>query len=138
MSVVLRFTVFGRQLYAVGSNEAAARLCGIRVGWTKLAMYGLGGAFFGLAGVFSAARLTQGDPTTASGLELDIIAAVVVGGASLNGGTGTVLGSIVGALLMAALRNGSNQIGWDSWSQEILIGAAIVAAAALDRLRTRT
>lgn len=137
MSVVMRLTVFGRHIYAIGSNEAAARLCGIRIIWTKLAIYTLAGAFFGLAGVFSAARLTQGDPTTALGLELDIIAAVVVGGASLSGGTGTVIGSIVGALLMAVLRNGSNQIGWPPYSQEILIGVAITVAVALDRLRTR-
>lgn len=137
MSVVMRLTVFGRHVYAIGSNEMAARLCGIRIARTKLLMYMLGGAFFGLAGIFSCARLTQGDPTTAFGLELDIIAAVVVGGASLSGGTGTVIGSIVGALLMAVLRNGSNQIGWPPYSQEILIGGAIIAAAALDRLRRR-
>jgi ribose transport system permease protein len=80
-------------------------------------------------------RLTQGDPTVAIGLELDMIAAVVIGGASLNGGTGTILGSMIGALIMAVLRNGSNQMGWPTYMQEIIIGCVIILAVGLDRLR---
>jgi len=80
-------------------------------------------------------RLTQGDPTVAIGLELDIIAAVVIGGASLNGGAGSILGSMIGALIMALLRNGTNQLGWQTFTQEIIIGVVIVLAVGLDRWR---
>jgi ribose transport system permease protein len=79
--------------------------------------------------------MTQGDPTAAVGLELDIIAAVVIGGASLSGGNGSILGSMIGALIMAVLRNGSNQMGWPNYMQEIIIGAVIILAVGLDRLR---
>jgi ribose transport system permease protein len=98
-------------------------------------IYGLAGLFFGLAGLMQLSRLTQGDPTVAVGLELDIIAAVVIGGASLSGGTGSILGSMIGALIMAVLRNGSNQMGWQTFTQEIIIGAVIILAVGLDRLR---
>lgn len=138
MVVILRASTFGRRAYAIGSNEAAARLCGIRVGWNQIAIYTLAGACFGLAGIFQTARLGQGDSTTAVGLELDIIAAVIVGGASLNGGVGTVMGSIIGAFLMSTLRNGVNQMDMPSYWEEILIGSAIVVAVGLDRLRQRT
>lgn len=134
-SFVMRRSVFGRHVYAVGSNEAAARLCGVRVRMTKLWLYMLAGAFFGLAGLMQQSRLTQGDPTVAVGLELDIIAAVVIGGASLNGGIGGIGGSLMGALLMAVLRNGTNQLGWDSYVQEIIIGMVIVMAVGLDKWR---
>ncbi len=92
---------------------------------------------FGFAGVLQFARLTQGDPTVAIGLELDVIAAVVLGGASLAGGTGSVLGAMIGALIMAVLRNGSNQMGWPNYVQEIIIGGVIILAVALDQLRLR-
>jgi ribose transport system permease protein len=82
-------------------------------------------------------RLRQGDPTVAAGSELDIIAAVVIGGGSLNGGQGTILGSIIGALIMAFLRNGCQQMGWANYVQEIIIGSIIVAAVAIDQFRTR-
>jgi ribose transport system permease protein len=135
MALVMRQTIFGRYIFAIGSNEATARLCGIRVQLYKLIIYSLAGLFFGLAGLMQLSRLTQGDPTVAIGLELDIIAAVVIGGASLNGGTGSILGSMIGALIMAVLRNGTNQIGWPSYMQEIIIGAVIILAVGLDRLR---
>ncbi|HZV36309.1 MAG TPA: ABC transporter permease [Verrucomicrobiae bacterium] len=137
MSVVMRRTVFGRYIFAIGSNEAAARLCGIRVQWQKVFIYSIAGLFFGLSGLMQLSRLTEGDPTTAIGLELDIIAAVVIGGASLNGGTGSILGSMIGALIMAVLRNGSNQMGLPTYMQEILIGMIIILAVGLDKLRQR-
>ena len=137
IGVVMTRTVLGRYIYAIGSNEDAARLCGIRVELTKLWIYALAGVLFGFAGVLQFARLTQGDPTVAVGLELDVIAAVVLGGASLSGGTGSVLGAMIGALIMAVLRNASNQMGWPNYVQEIIIGAVIVLAVALDRLRHR-
>ena len=115
--------------------EAAARACGIAIGRLKLAVYSVAGLFFGLAGVMQMSRLRQGDPTVPAGTELDVIAAVVIGGGSLNGGEGTILGSVIGALVMAFLRNGSQQMGWPSHVQEMLIGAIIVAAVAVDRWR---
>jgi ribose transport system permease protein len=135
MAFVLRDTVFGRRVFALGSNEAAARACGIAVPRLKLLVYSLAGLFFGLAGVMQMSRLRQGDPTVAIGTELDVIAAVVIGGGSLSGGEGSILGSMIGALTMAFLRNGTQQMGWPNYVQEIIIGAIIVAAVAIDRLR---
>ncbi len=137
MAVVMLRTIFGRYVFAIGSNEATARLCGIRVPLMKVAIYTLAGFFFGLAGLMQLSRLTQGDPTVAIGLELDIIAAVVIGGASLSGGTGSISGSIIGALIMAGLRNGSNQMGWKNYVQEIIIGGVIILAVGLDKFRQR-
>ena len=133
--LVLRRTVFGRRAFALGSSEAAARACGIAIDRLKLAIYGVAGLFTGLAGVMQMSRLRQGDPTVAAGTELDVIAAVVIGGGSLSGGEGSILGSMVGALVMAFLRNGSQQMGWPTYVQEILIGVIIVVAVAVDRWR---
>ncbi len=135
MAVLLRQTVFGRYVFAIGSNESTARLCGIRVPIHKVIIYSLAGLLFGAAGLMQLSRLTQGDPTVAIGLELDIIAAVVIGGASLSGGTGSILGSMIGAVIMAVLRNGSSQMGWPTYMQEIIIGIVIVLAVALDKFR---
>jgi ribose transport system permease protein len=135
MAVVLRQTVFGRYIFAIGSSEPTARLCGIRVPLHKMFIYSLAGLFFGLAGLMQFSRLTQGDPSVAIGLELDVIAAVVIGGASLSGGTGSIMGSMIGALMMAVLRNGSNQMGWPTYMQEIIIGIVIVLAVGLDKWR---
>ncbi len=134
-AILLRHTVFGRHVFALGSNEATARLCGIPTTRLKIVIYALAGCFFGLAGLFQLSRLRQGDPTVAVGLELDVIAAVIIGGASLNGGVGTVLGSMIGALIMAVLRNGSQQMGWPTYFQEIIIGLVIIVAVFVDRLR---
>ncbi len=134
-TLLLSRTVFGRYVFAIGSNEATARLCGVRVAPMKIAIYALAGAFFGLAGLMQMSRLAQGDPTVALGLELDIIAAVVIGGASLSGGAGSVAGSMVGALIMTTLRSGSQLMGWPNYFQEIIIGTVIILAVALDRWR---
>lgn len=134
-SALLRNTVLGRHVFALGSNEATARLCGVPTTRVKILVYTIAGCFFGLAGLFQLSRLRQGDPTVAVGLELDIIAAVIIGGASLSGGVGTVLGSMIGALIMAVLRNGSQQMGWPTHIQEIIIGVVIIVAVFVDRLR---
>ena len=134
---VLKYTVFGRHVYAIGSNEATARLCGIRVGLNKVFIYTLGGALTGVAAVMQFSNLTLGDPTAAVGMELDIIAAVVIGGGSLSGGEGSVVGSLAGALLMAVLRNGCNLVGIPNYVQNIVIGAIIITAVGLDRLRQK-
>jgi len=136
VAVLLQNTIFGRHVFALGSNEAAARACGIHTARLKLWIYSLAGFFFGLAGVMQLSRLRQGDPTVAVGVELDVIAAVVIGGGSLTGGEGSILGSMIGALIMAFLRNGCQQIGWPNYIQEIIIGGIIVLAVAVDRLRT--
>ena len=135
-AVMLRRTVFGRRVFALGSNEAAARAYGIATDRLKIYIYALAGLLFGLAGVMQMSRLRQGDPTVAAGLELDIIAAVVIGGGSLAGGEGSILGAMIGALIMAFLRNGCQQVGWPNYIQEIIIGALIVFAVAIDRWRS--
>jgi ribose transport system permease protein len=137
MAVLLKYTVFGRHIFAVGSNEATARLSGIRTNRVKIAVYAISGLFCGLSGVMEFSRLTVGDPTVAVGLELDIIAAVVIGGGSLSGGEGSILGTMVGVLIMSFLRNGCTMMGWPNYIQEIIIGAIIIIAVAVDRLRHR-
>jgi ribose transport system permease protein len=135
MTIVMRQTIFGRYIFAIGSNEATARLCGIRTRLMKVAIYSLAGMFFGLCGMMQLSRLRQGDPTAAIGTELDMIAAVVIGGASLNGGTGSILGAMLGALTMAVLRTGSQYMDWPNYMQEIIIGSLIILAVGLDKLR---
>jgi ribose transport system permease protein len=136
-AAVLRYTRLGRHAFAIGSNELTARLCGVPVERVKVFVYALGAAFAGLAGVMQFSRLTVGDPTVAVGLELDVIAAVVIGGGSLSGGEGSVLGTVIGALIMIVIRSGCSHMGLPNWVQEIVTGLIIVAAVALDRLRQR-
>jgi ribose transport system permease protein len=134
-ALVLTRSVFGVHTVAIGSNEATARLCGIRVERVKLIIYTLCGVAAGLAGCLQFARLTVGDPTTALGKELDVIAAVVIGGGSLSGGSGSILGALIGAFLMSVLANGCTLLGVPNYVQEMLVGAIIVAAVAIDQLR---
>jgi len=134
---MLRYTRLGRHAVAVGSNEQTARLCGVAVARVKLCVYALGGACAGLSGVMLLSRQGQGDPTAAVGYELYVIAAVVIGGGSLSGGSGSVLGTIVGALIMTVIRAGCNFRGLQPWVTEVVTGAILVAAVALDRLRHR-
>ncbi len=133
--VLLRATTFGRHVVATGGNELAAHYSGIPVAKVRLLVFVLGGFFAGLAGLMQFSRLTVGDPTVAVGLELDVIAAVVIGGASLSGGQGSIVGSLLGALLMTTIRAGCSQYGLPNWVQEIVTGGIIVLAVALDRLR---
>lgn len=137
LSVVLRYTVFGRHVYALGSNEATARLCGINIAWNKIAVYTLAGFFVGIGGLYQFSRLSSGNPTSGSGLELRIIAAVVIGGGSLSGGRGTVLGTLTGAAIMAVIGSGCTQLGLNNPVQDIILGVIIIAAVTLDQLRQR-
>ncbi len=136
--IILRYTLLGRYVFAIGSNEATAKLCGIRVSLHRVCVYTICGAFTGVAAIMQYANLGLGDPTSAVGMELDIIAAVVIGGGSLRGGQGSALGSVIGALIMAVLRNGCMHMGIPNYVQNIVIGIIIVAAVALDRLRNRS
>jgi ribose transport system permease protein len=132
---ILRFTRFGRHVFAIGSNERTARLCGVAVSRTKIVIYTLGAGLAGVAGVLQFSRLSVGDPTVADGLELDVIAAVIIGGGSLSGGRGTIAGTLLGATTMAVIQIGCAQQGYPNWVQQIVTGGIIVLAVALDRWR---
>ena len=135
----LRYTRPGRHLFAIGSNEKTAILCGVPVGRTKILVYALGGLFSGLAGIIFFARLgAVGQPTEAVGYELLAIAAAIIGGASLLGGRGTIPGTMIGALIITVLRNGGVKMGWPQYVQEFVTGAVIIAAVAYDNLRNRS
>lgn len=136
-AVLLAYTRFGRHLVATGSSPATARLCGISIGRVTLITYALAGLLAGVAGTLEFSTLTVGDPTDSMGLELKVIAAVVIGGGSLFGGQGSIGGSIGGALLMTVIATGATHMGIANWIQEILTGVIIVAAVTLDRFRNR-
>jgi ribose/xylose/arabinose/galactoside ABC-type transport system permease subunit len=136
-AVLLRRTRFGRHVVAIGSNEHTARLCGVEVERVKVLVYTLAAALAGLAGVIEFGTLTVGDPTDSTGLELDVIASVVIGGGSLSGGEGSVAGALIGALLMTVIKTGCTHVGLPNWVQQVVTGGIIVAAVAIDRLRRR-
>lgn len=139
MAVVVAFvlskTVFGRHVTAVGSNEAAARLSGLPVDRIKIAVYALGGVFFGIAGVYLFSLLAIGDPTQGTGRELDVIAAVIIGGGSLSGGRASVAGTLAGAATMSVIRSGCTQLQFDDWVQNVALGVIIIVAVAVDQWR---
>lgn len=137
LAVILHRTVFGRYIFAVGSNEATARLCGINVTAVKIATYTLAGLFVGIAGIMNFARLSGSEPGGGRGKELEIIAAVVVGGVSLSGGRGGVLGPIAGAQLLVVISSGATLLELQDYVRDLTLGAIIVAAAAIDQLRIR-
>ncbi|SES48826.1 ribose transport system permease protein [Streptomyces sp. yr375] len=134
---VLGRTYIGRSMYAIGGNEEAARLSGLRVKRQKLAIYALSGVFAAAAGVVLASRLSSAQPQAADGYELDAIAAVVIGGASLAGGTGKASGTLIGALILAVLRNGLNLLSVSAFWQQVVIGVVIALAVLLDTVRRK-
>jgi ribose transport system permease protein len=137
VAITLEYTRFGRHLFSIGSNERTARLCGVNVERTKVAVYTIAAALSGVAGVLQFSRLSVGDPTVADGLELSVIAAVIIGGGSLAGGRGTVPGTLLGAATMAIIQVGCAQRGLPNWVQQIVTGGIIVLAVALDRWRQK-
>jgi ribose/xylose/arabinose/galactoside ABC-type transport system permease subunit len=136
-TLFLRYTVLGRQIYAVGSNEDAARLSGVPVDRVKIFVYTITGTLCALSGIITAGLLRTSATNAGVGIELSVIAAVVIGGASLMGGEGTILGAIIGAAIMAVVRNAFVLLQFPSYAQQITIGAVIVAAVALDQWRRR-
>ena len=134
---MLRFMRLGRHIFAVGSNRQTARLCGVAVDKVMVIVYTVAGAFSGLAGLMLMSYQEQGDPTGAIGMELDVIAAVVIGGGSLSGGEGSIIGSLIGAVIMTIIRTGCQLNGWPTWVTQVVTGAVIVVAVTVDRLRHR-
>lgn len=133
---ILARTRFGRHVYAVGGNIEAARLAGISTQRVLLSVYGLSGVLAATSGVLLASRINSGQPNAGIMYELDAIAAVVVGGTSLFGGRGNVIGTLLGALLIGVLRNGLNLLNVESYLQQVIVGCVILLAVLLDRLRT--
>lgn len=129
---VLGHTVFGRATYAIGGNEEAARLSGVHVRYHKTAIYGVAGLMSAAAAVILTARLNSAQPTAGTMYELDAIAATVIGGTSLLGGEGTIMGALIGALIMGVLRNGLNLLNVSSFFQQVVIGVVIIGAVLVD------
>ena len=134
---ILRSTYAGRAMYAIGGNEEASRLSGIHVSRQKLLIYTLSGLFAGIAGILLTARLASAQPQAGFTFELDAIAAVVIGGASLSGGVGSASGTLIGALILGVLRNGLNLLNVSAFWQQVVIGAVIALAVMTDTLRRR-
>lgn len=131
----LRKTIVGRWIYAIGGNEEAARIAGVRVDRTKRLVYALCGLMASIAGIATAARLGVGQSTAGQGYEMDAIAAVIIGGASVNGGVGTVMGPVLGAAIMGVLRNGLVLMNVSAYWQQAVLGVVIVVAVSFDKLQ---
>ena len=137
MHVILEHTRLGRYAFAIGSNPDAAFYAGVPVAFHTISVYGIAGLLTGLAGMIEASRLMTGQPTGGQGYELQAIAAVVIGGGSLRGGEGSVLGTLIGAFIMGLLSNGSDLLGTNPYWQQVIIGSVIILAVAFDELRKR-
>ncbi len=135
--VILQYRTVGRNLYAIGGSREVARLAGIHVDSLTTWVYVVAGALSGIAGVVFAARLDSSQPSAGTGYELDAIAAVVIGGASLSGGIGGIGGTVVGVLIIGVLHNGLNLVGVSPFIQQIIVGAVIAIAVGFDSLRRR-
>jgi ribose transport system permease protein len=135
--IVLEHTRLGRYAFAIGSNKIASVYAGIPVDFHMTAVYAIGGALTGLAGMIEASRLMTGQPTAGQGYELQAIAAVVIGGGSLNGGEGSVVGTLIGAFIMGLLSNGADLLNISNYWQQVIIGSVIILAVTLDEVRKR-
>jgi ribose transport system permease protein len=138
VAFILKFTVFGRMTAAIGSNETAVRLAGIRTGWYKFAVYCISGAFCAVAGIISTSRTGVGSPIVGTGAELDAIAAVVIGGASLNGGKGTAFNTLLGVLILGLIGNIMNLMNVPGYPQQVIKGLIIVFAVLLQGWQRRS
>lgn len=135
MHILMRFTTFGRNVYAIGGNSTAARLAGINITSMKIRMFMISGAISGLAGVLLASRTTSGNPINGQGLEMQAITAVYLGGASTNGGKGTIFGTCLAVLIVGVLNNGMNLLGFNTFVQKVALGMLLVAAVAISQYR---
>lgn len=136
-TIFLNRTVIGRQIYAIGGNEEASGISGVRVIRVKMIVYMLAGLLAATAGIVATARLGVAQSNAGLGYELDVVAAVIIGGASLSGGKGTILGAILGAAIMGVIRNGLVLLNVSAYWQQAVIGLVIIAAIAADQLRQR-
>jgi ribose transport system permease protein len=134
---VMKSTVFGRSIYAVGGNPHASRLAGLPVSGLQMAVYVISGFSAALGGVFLASQLSAGAPAAAAGIELSVIAAVILGGTSLSGGKGTIMGTLLGVLILGTLNNGLTLLNVSSYYQEVARGIVLLFAVGLDQLRLR-
>jgi ribose transport system permease protein len=135
--MVLTRTRFGRHVYAVGGNPEAARLAGIRTNRVLIQVYTLCGVLTALSGILLASRLNSGQPNAGLMYELDVIAAVVVGGTSLNGGSGSIIGTFIGSMLIGVLRNGLNLLDVESYVQQVVVGVVILLAVMVDQWKRK-
>jgi len=129
------YTKWGRYIYALGGNEEASRLSGINIKFMKIFVFGISGLLAALAGIINAARLGSGDPKEGSLFELDAIAAAVVGGTSLSGGRGKIIGTVLGAIIIGVIKNGLDILGVESYTQMLIKGSVILAAVLIDQIR---
>ncbi len=136
--IIAKYTIFGRNVYAIGSNEEAARLSGIKIGWNMYGIYAFCAFTSAVAGILMTARLGNGVPTSGTGYELDVIAATVVGGASLSGAVGSILGTVLGTIIIATIRNGGNLLGINPFLLDILVGTLIVFAVLFDQISKKS
>ena len=136
-ALILHKTKFGRYVYAIGSNEEATRLSGIKVDNWKVAVYTLSGFFIGMSGLFYAAAYTTITPGTDNGQEMNGITGVIIGGTSMSGGSGTMVGTLIGVFIMSVLKNGLSSCGLQAPWQTFLTGAVVIGAVLLDIARTK-
>ncbi len=137
VAMLLRYTVFGRYVFALGSNESTARLCGLNIPFVKTMVYCVAGLFVGVAGMYQFGLVKMGNPVEGIGLELKVIAAVVIGGGSLSGGRGSILGTLAGAAMMTAIKSGCDLLEVRNTYQDVIVGCIIIIAVLLDQLRER-
>ncbi|HLO31224.1 MAG TPA: ABC transporter permease [Anaerolineales bacterium] len=133
--ILMRYTDFGRAIYAIGGNATAARLSGINISQVRIVMYMISGGIAGLAGVLLTARTTSGNPINGTGLELQAITAVFLGGAATAGGKGTIMGTFLAVILVGVLNNGMNLLGFNTFTQRVALGLLLIAAVAISQWR---